>query len=298
MSLLEDYWAALGIPSPFGPGVGADGLTKQTMWAGSGIGGGESSQGQPIYSDGFIKYDPAKTQYGQDTFDRFDTSGRYVGTFQFSDPADINDMADSLAPVAAMVAMAYGGGLLADTFGAGAGAGAGAGGFMGDATAAGYGGLDAASAAYMGGGATLNSALVADSVLPAAGAGAGGFMGDATAAGYGGLDAASASTLGGGYSLEPGVLSTAASGLGSSGAKAVLDGATSLGSMASGAGKLGGLLAGVSQLLDQGAAAAMPQTGVAAAAGRAGVGGNALPILAAVAGVLLLAFLAVNNKKG
>jgi hypothetical protein len=106
--------------------------------------------------------------------------------------------------------------------GLGGGAAGGAGGFAGDATAAGYGGLDAGSAASMGGGYGVNGGAALGgygglntAAMGAAGSGYGGsagLLGDSTAAGYGGLDASSAATMGGGASVNGGAALGAAAG--------------------------------------------------------------------------------------
>lgn len=173
----------------------------------------------------------------------YDANGNFAG---YGTTGVQTDFMDRFAPI--MAAGILGGGALAASGLGGAaagasgaeGAGAAGAGFLGDATAAGYGGLDAASAATMGGGASIGGGAALGSL---GGAGAvGGYLGDATAAGYGGLDAAGASSLGGGgAAINGGAGSSALGSLGSS-ASNLLSGVSTNGLIGAGLNAVSGLV--------------------------------------------------------
>lgn len=176
-------------------------------------GGYALTKGMPGASNG--------TGYGVfpgQTYDLYSPQGQFLKSGNWGNSVDPSDHATQQF----LTGLAMMAGPFAATIG-GAGAAAGAtGGMAGDATAAGYGGLDAASTASMGGGASVGGGsalgtIGADGAIGATGAagaaGAAGMTGDATAAGYGGLDAAGTSTMGGGASVAGGAPAASTGGL-------------------------------------------------------------------------------------
>lgn len=122
-------------------------------------------------SDGTWLYHPQGAGNG-DTQYTFDNNGKFLNTYTAGH--------DWLNPLTGVLGV-FGAGLGMAALGAGVGAAAGTGagtatgaGLAGDATAAGYGGLDAASASTLGGGATVNGGAALGTAAAGTGAATGG----------------------------------------------------------------------------------------------------------------------------